>query len=103
MIPRVAPGKSTTSFLFVSQQADDCVSTRTKKCAVQGTKPLVELQFEKMKVSLRKRSYKVRMDADLVSFTAGGKGRGRCRNRTPIVVLSAHLPQGDDSDRGIQL
>jgi len=57
MIPSVPPGKSEVTFVFVSQQADDCVPTKEKvdgklvfkTCPVQGSKPLVELQFDKMK------------------------------------------------------
>jgi len=57
MIPTIPPGESTATFIFVSQQADDCVTTRAKvdgklvetKCPVQGSKPLVPLTFEKMK------------------------------------------------------
>jgi hypothetical protein len=36
-------------FLFVSQQGTDCRSTRTVKCPVEGTEPLVSLKFDKLK------------------------------------------------------
>ncbi|KAL1527483.1 hypothetical protein AB1Y20_016148 [Prymnesium parvum] len=49
MIPTIEPGTSDVEFIFVSQQADDCVPTRKTKCPVQGSKPLVDLKFEKMK------------------------------------------------------
>lgn len=57
MIPQVPPGEGTVKFIFVSQQADDCVPTKSKvdgklvvtTCPVQGSKPLVELKFDKMK------------------------------------------------------
>jgi hypothetical protein len=49
MIDKIPPGDSIVEFLFVAQQSDDCVSTRQKKCPVQGTKPLVDLAFEKVK------------------------------------------------------
>jgi len=49
MIDTITEGQSDVSFIFVAQQSDDCVSTRQKKCPVQGTKPLVPLQFEKVK------------------------------------------------------
>ena len=49
MIDKIPPGESIVEFLFVAQQSDDCVSTRQKKCPVQGTKPLVDLKFEKTK------------------------------------------------------
>eukprot|EP00316_Scyphosphaera_apsteinii_P013327 CAMPEP_0119310176 /NCGR_PEP_ID=MMETSP1333-20130426/17944_1 /TAXON_ID=418940 /ORGANISM="Scyphosphaera apsteinii, Strain RCC1455" /LENGTH=215 /DNA_ID=CAMNT_0007314309 /DNA_START=18 /DNA_END=665 /DNA_ORIENTATION=+ len=49
MIPKIVPGTSEVQFIFVSQQADDCVPSRKEKCPVQGTKPLVPLKFDKMK------------------------------------------------------
>jgi len=49
MIDTIVPGDSEISFIFVAQQDDECVSTRQKKCPVQGTKPLVPLKFEKVK------------------------------------------------------
>lgn len=49
MIPKVTTGKSTANFIIVAQQADSCIPTRKEKCPVQGTAPLVELSFEKMK------------------------------------------------------
>merc|ERR1712087_1056719 len=49
MIPSITPGVSEVKFIFVSQQADSCVPSRTNKCPVQGSKPLVDLKFEKMK------------------------------------------------------
>jgi len=49
MIPTIPPGENEIDFIFVAQQADDCVPSRKVKCAVQGTKPLVPLKFEKMK------------------------------------------------------
>ena len=36
-------------FIFVSQQSTDCRSTRTVKCPIEGTEPLIPLKFEKMK------------------------------------------------------
>ena len=57
MIPKVPPGKSDVEFVFVSQQADDCVPSKKKvdgklvitTCPVQGSRPLVGLSFDKMK------------------------------------------------------
>jgi len=57
MIPSVPPGEATVKFIFVSQQADACVTTKekvdgkvvVKPCPVQGTAPLVGLKFDKMK------------------------------------------------------
>jgi hypothetical protein len=49
MIPVVPPGTSEVEFLFVAQQQDDCVPSRKEKCPVQGTKPLVELVFSRVK------------------------------------------------------
>jgi len=49
MIDKIPKGDSIVEFLFVAQQSDDCVSTRQKKCPVEGTKPLALLQFDKIK------------------------------------------------------
>ena len=49
MIDKIVPGESSISFLFVAQQSDPCVSTRQQKCPVEGTKPLMDLKFEKVK------------------------------------------------------
>lgn len=57
MIKEAPPGESKTSFILVTQQADDCRPTRQKvdgklvvtTCPLEGTAPLVELKFERMK------------------------------------------------------
>lgn len=49
MIDKIVPGESSVSFLFVAQQSDPCVSTRQAKCPVEGTKPLMDLKFDKVK------------------------------------------------------
>ena len=49
MIDSIPAGESDISFLFVAQQSDDCIPTRQNKCPVEGTKPLMTLQFEKVK------------------------------------------------------
>lgn len=49
VIPKVPPGKSDLSFIFVSQQSDDCRNRSGYKCPIEGTKPLVPLRFEKVK------------------------------------------------------
>jgi len=59
MIDKIAKGDSEIEFIFVSQQATDCVNKKykdpeTKKlvietCPVQGTEPLIPLKFDKVK------------------------------------------------------
>lgn len=59
MIDTIPKGDSTVKFIFVAQQASDCVDRKFKnpetgkvefiKCSVQGDDPLVELKFEKLK------------------------------------------------------
>ena len=49
MIDDIPAGDSMIEFVFVSQQSTECKNTRTNKCSVQGTEPLVKLKFDKMK------------------------------------------------------
>ena len=59
MIDSIPTGDSTVKFIFVAQQANDCVDRKVKnpetgkveflKCSMEGDDPLVELKFEKIK------------------------------------------------------
>ena len=57
MVDKIPPGDSDIEFVFVAQQSTDCRNSRKKvdgvlveyKCPVEGTEPLNELTFEKMK------------------------------------------------------
>lgn len=59
MIDTIPKGESTVKFIFVAQQANDCVDKKFKnpetgkvefiKCSLQGDDPLVQLKFEKLK------------------------------------------------------
>jgi len=49
MIDKIPAGDSIVDFVFVSQQSTECRNTRTVKCPVGGTEPLVKLTFDKVK------------------------------------------------------